>query len=61
MMETKIYKVIKKYYLEGQTIVTITNQSRKSCNTMTESEIDEMKQAWVDEGCRIISGGDYEV
>ena len=55
-MKETVYKVMKKYYLEGQVTVTITNQSRKSCNTMAESEIIDMYGSWLEEGCHIVNG-----
>ena len=58
----RFFRVKKRYFVYGETChVIITNAIRRSVNTMTESEIDGMAQAWKDEGCRVISRSDYEV
>ena len=58
----RFFRVRKRYFADGDTChVVIINAIRRSETTMTESEIDGMKQAWIDEGCRIISRSDYEV
>ena len=58
----RFFRVRKRYFADGDTIhVVITNAIRRSANTMTESEIDGIKQVWRNEGYRIISRSDYEV
>ena len=58
----RFFRVKKRYFIDNNTChIVITNAIRKSANTMTETEINGMKQAWINEGCRIINKSNKEM